>query len=101
LKNIDKIKLPFELPNVKHIYLNYPIKLKNKDLIAKKLLKHGIDTKRKYIYACSNLKIFKEFKTKCPVSERLSRETLFLPVHEKLERKDIYFMSEALRSVLG
>jgi dTDP-4-amino-4,6-dideoxygalactose transaminase len=100
LNDVKNIKIPFELPNAKHIYLNYAIRVKNKDLVSKRLLKKGIDTKRKYITSCSSMRIFKEFQTHCPISEKLAEETLCLPIHTWLTKDDIFRVAETVEEVV-
>jgi dTDP-4-amino-4,6-dideoxygalactose transaminase len=98
LNGLD-LKIPRNIPKVKNIYLNYPIRVKNKENVAKELLKRGIDVKREYIYSCSSLSIFKKFKANCPVAKKLEKETLFLPVHSALSRRDLNYIIDSLKDL--
>ncbi|MBL7197403.1 MAG: aminotransferase class I/II-fold pyridoxal phosphate-dependent enzyme [Candidatus Omnitrophica bacterium] len=93
LSGIDNVGLPVELSETKSVFLLYPIKVRDKWNLSFKLLKQGIDTRRKYFDAFIN--------TRCPVAEKLAQETLYLPVYAELEKDDIIRIAETIRRILS
>jgi dTDP-4-amino-4,6-dideoxygalactose transaminase len=101
LSNIaDDIALPVELPETRAVFLLYPIKIRDKWNASFKLLKQGIDTRKKYFgVLCTDLKIFNEVKAPCPVSEKLLQELLYLPVYAELQKDDIIKVVDNIKRI--
>lgn len=95
------IRLPHSLPYVKNIYLNYVIQVKDRDKVIKKLLRQGVDTTSGYIENCANLKEFQEFKARCPVSDTLSRDNLYLPIQPPLKERYMLHIAKSLKENLN
>ncbi|MCD6093571.1 MAG: aminotransferase class I/II-fold pyridoxal phosphate-dependent enzyme [Candidatus Omnitrophica bacterium] len=93
LSSLDNVGLPVELPETKSVFLLYPIKVKDKWNLSFKLLKQGIDTRRKYFDVPAD--------TCCPIAEKLAQETLYLPVYAELEKDDIIRIAETIRRILS
>lgn len=101
LKDIDLIKIPYIDKNVYHIYQSYVIiinKSIDRNLLSKKLLKKGIET-RFGTYACHSQPIYKSLN-KCSVSLDLFNRSLSLPLFYDLERKDIRKIVKELKQSL-
>ncbi len=97
LVDIKGIRIPKSVEGAEHVYWQYPIWVRDREKIIKKLLKKGIDTKKIYTYDCNNYIIFKKFSSHCPISEQTSEKILCLPVYHYLKEKDIVFISELLK----
>ena len=97
LNDSKEIKIPYSLPNVKHVYNHYVIKCKNKQDVLTKLLKKGVDAKRQIHEVCPELDIFSHYKSDCPVSKNINKKIIALPVGPYLNKEDIYKIYEALK----
>ena len=79
-KNCKNIILPKLIKTVKMLTSFYPILLKNRDRIAKRLKKiYGIDTRVAYRYPLYKQNLYKSKKARfvkknCPVAEKLVQE---------------------------
>lgn len=75
-------------------YLEFPVLLKQKEKIHKYLMKKGFDLKKIHYFNCS-----KEFKSKqkCYNSERVEKEILCLPNHNKINNYYIDKLTEEIR----
>lgn len=95
------LALPETAPQAKSIYLNYVICVRNRSQVMKEMFRRGIDVTNGYLEACSALEEFKVYKAECPVSERIARENLYIPVHHYLSPEDIEYIAESLKIILG
>jgi dTDP-4-amino-4,6-dideoxygalactose transaminase len=96
-KNLDEgIKRQKTVPNTKPVYHNYTIQIKKRDEFRKRLLNRFVDTQPTLMVSCSSLNEFKESSGKCPVSDELEREGLYIPVYPELKKEDIYYIAEIL-----
>ncbi len=102
-----KIKMfKYEKQN-KNAYFFYPILIKNRDKVAKKLLKvFGIDTRIAYpmpIYEqpMYKNKICKSRHLKCPNAKSISRRILNLPIFPNMSKKQIKYVVECLNNSLS
>jgi len=93
------MKIPQTLPYVKNIYLNYVIRVKDRESVIKKLLRRGIDVTAGYIESCSSLKEFREFKASSPESDTLSQDNLYLPIQPPLNRKHMHYIYRSLKEI--
>ena len=84
----------------KHVYHLYQIIVKNRDKLIKFLQKNGIDAKIHYpkpMHLQPASKIFGYKKGDYPISEKISKCILSLPVHEFIKDKDIYFVVKKIK----
>jgi len=86
------------LPMIKegntHVFTYYLIRVKNRKKFRRKLLAKGIDSKRDSNLACSHLNIFKDEYVHCPVSERISQESILIPNYPLLSEEDIIYIAD-------
>lgn len=103
LAGISGVKITEAYPDGNHVYWRYPVWVECRQEIMKSLIKHGVDCGKIYTYDCNNYRIFKEFKTNCPLSERASAKILVLPNGNYLKKEDMNFISKlfgnSIRSV--
>tara|TARA_Y100000310_G_scaffold129945_1_gene129134 strand:- start:182 stop:622 length:441 start_codon:yes stop_codon:yes gene_type:complete len=107
LQEIHEIKLPNIKPENVSTWFVFPIRVKEdiRDILINKLLEKGIQSKA-YFYPCIHLQPFykKEFgysETMFPVAERLSRQTLILPLFPALKQEDIKIVKNKLLESLN
>ena len=74
-------------------YLEFPVLFKKKEKIHKYLMSKGFDLKKIHYFNCS-----KEFKNKykCYNSERIEKEILCLPNHEKINN---YYIDNLINEI--
>jgi len=108
LKNNDNISIqPIKNNFSKNIFWVFGVVLKskiNRDLVIKKLLKKGIQT-RKFFYPMHKQTIFKKMKIfkkkeKFPNADLLSKNGFYLPSGLALKNKEIDFVSRTLNKIL-
>jgi perosamine synthetase len=90
---------PTVRPQVKHSFLYYFVRAKNRKQFRKKLILKGVDTKRDTNLACSHLSVFKDEYKFCPVSESISRENTLIPNYPALSGKDIAYLASCINRV--
>jgi dTDP-4-amino-4,6-dideoxygalactose transaminase len=86
-----KIKRQIPLKNTRHVYLNYSIEVSNREAIRKKLLLHGIDTQPTWMKSCCH---------SCPVSNKLEKTVLYLPIYESLSRDEIEYIIKTFNKII-
>ena len=93
LSGVEGIEVPDVSPEVKHVFHQYAIKIKNgkREQLIEALKKEEIESRVFYptIYLNEPYQKMGYGKGLCPVSERLSGEALSLPVHPLLSREDL------------
>ncbi len=108
LKNVSGIELPYEESWAKSIYWVYGIVIKeemgmNAEQFAKKLLEKGIET-RPFFLGMHEQPVFKKMglfaKERYPVSERLSRQGLYIPSGLTIKNSEIEYICKTIRDVL-
>lgn len=106
LKDIDSIDLPIEMPQAKHVYQMYTIKLKkgNRDALVKKLKAKGIEASVHFdppvhlqpyyqkTYSCK--------KGDLPITEKLSRSIITLPMFPQITKQQLDFLISNIRDLL-
>ncbi len=93
LENVKNLAIPAESPHEDPTYLYFRIQVPDIKNFRKKLLAKGIDTKRDDMSACSRLEIFKEYGRPCPISEKLSSESLEIPNSPNFQEDDIHYIA--------
>ncbi|MEM5766655.1 MAG: DegT/DnrJ/EryC1/StrS family aminotransferase [Candidatus Aenigmatarchaeota archaeon] len=91
LKNVEEIETPFVAGNVKHVFHQFTIKTKRRDELKEFLDKKGIQSVVYYPLPIHKQKLYQElgYRDTLPVSEKLSKEVLSLPVHPNLTKDDL------------
>jgi dTDP-4-amino-4,6-dideoxygalactose transaminase len=86
-----KIKRQISPKNTRHAYLNYSIEVSDREAIRKTLLFHGIDTQPTWMKSCS---------PSCPVSNKLEKTVLYLPIYESLSRSEMEYIIKILNKII-
>lgn len=101
LRNIKQIYIPKRIKNLKEVFHIYSLQVKKRNSLVKFLNSKGIDAKKHYpipMHLQSPLKKLHKYKKgDFPVAEKLSNETISLPVHEFLTVNQLNFMCDKIR----
>jgi len=97
LSSIDAVGIFKEKIGIKNIYLNYVIRINNREKLVKHLFKHGIDVAQGNVVSCASLKRFSEFYCDCPNSKRLDEQNLYLPIYSPLKTGHIREMAQLIK----
>ncbi len=99
LSGVNDIILPSERKNVRHVYHLFVIRTSKRDELSSFLNGEGIQTNIHYPIPCHLQRSYGFMgykKGDFPVSEKLSREILSLPMSEQLTEEDIVCISEKI-----
>lgn len=95
------IKPPFK-SDFQHVYYTYSIICKSRDELKKYLsITKGIETKIQHPFIISDhpgLKDKHNLSKKFPVGNKIKKEILSLPIHEKLNKKEIFYIIKAVNN---
>ncbi len=94
LRNVKNISVLVENAENLPTYLYFRIQVPQVRPFRKKLLSKGVDTKRDDMSACSNLKVFSEYRQSCPVAERLNVRSIEIPNNPFLNEDDIGYIAQ-------
>lgn len=81
------------------VYYTYQVQTPRRDELKAFLEARGIETKIQHPYLMSQQPVYTQ--AGCPNGERLVREILCLPAHEKLEHEDVEYVAQAVHAFLG
>jgi len=79
---------PFVDKRVKHVFHQYTVKVKNRDLVLRKLRDSGVGSGVYYPAPLHSLPFFAS-KADCPVTAELCKTVLSLPVHPALTEEEV------------
>jgi dTDP-4-amino-4,6-dideoxygalactose transaminase len=93
------IRMPIEQPNQRDIYYTYMIQTERRDELKKHLEENGVETKIQHPFLMPQQPIYQKYLRK-PVknAERIVREILCLPVHEKLSNDDLDYVVQCIEN---
>jgi dTDP-4-amino-4,6-dideoxygalactose transaminase len=105
LKNVKGIKVPFVKPNARHVFHQYTIKVDGFKLTRDELMEHlkkneigcGIYYP-KPLHLCPWLKSLGYKEGDFPVSEKLTKQVVSLPVHPSLSKQEIEKIIEVIKN---
>ncbi len=86
------VTLPTELPARRHVYHQYVIRTDRRDALMDHLAREGIASGVHYPKPPHKQRVFEDLpatRGRYPVTERLAREVLSLPVHEHLQSHEV------------
>jgi len=93
------VVLPFEDKNMSSVYYVYSIRVKNRDKLKKNLEKMGIPTNVYYpkpLHLQPALEFLDYAEGSFPVSEKVCKEIISLPIYPELSKKKIKMIAEAV-----
>ncbi len=99
LKDCLGIELPFVPKYSGHSYNQFTLKVKaeKRDALQMFLKENEIDAMVYYPKALHQQKAFIAFKNDCPISDKLSREVLSIPIHGGLKAEQLDYVSDKIR----
>ncbi len=102
LKKSDLI-LPMEKKHFKHVYHLYVIRSANRDELKDVLLKNGIQTQIHYPIPVHKQKAYiNSYKNvNLPITEKICREILSLPMHPFLNDEEVVFIVKVIENAIS
>jgi dTDP-4-amino-4,6-dideoxygalactose transaminase len=100
LKGIKEVKTVKRLRYLKEVFHLYQINVSKRDELMNFLIKKGVDAKVHYpipIHLQPAAKFLNYAKGDFPVAEQVANSTLSLPVHEYIQKKDLYLMTKYIK----
>lgn len=93
------VRTPIERSEETDVYYTYQVQTPRRDELKAFLEERGVETKIQHPLLMSQQPIYTQGG--CPNGERLVREILCLPAHEKLERDDIEYVARMVHEFFG
>jgi perosamine synthetase len=100
----DVVATPTEAPWAEHVYHQYTVRAGRRDELWDHLKREGVEAGVYYPHPLTEIPILEgraEVPADVPVSERLAREVVSLPVHPALASQDIETIAMAVRGFYG
>ncbi len=94
----DYAIIPYEHPNSKHVYHQYTIRIKNRDKLVELFKKESIGFGIYYPMGNHEQPIMQKlgYTAKLPVTEKLCKEVISVPVHPLITREDREKVAETI-----
>lgn len=98
----DTFTLPVELPGRHHVYHQFTLRVKNRDAFIPYLTKNNIGHAIFYprvLYdqpAYADMRVHQR-NVPCPISERMSREVISIPVNPQLTDAEVEYVAQTLQ----
>lgn len=97
LKDVSKIKIFKENADKKNIYLNYVIRVQNRNKFVDDLFSQGFDVSPGQVICCADQEDFKEYYCDCPMSRKMQKENIYMPIYSPLNVMHMHEIAAALR----
>lgn len=103
LRNEKNVVTPIELPDSKHVYHQYTIRIKKgkRDAVQQALTQKGINAIVYYPVPVHLLPLYKQMKWSLPLAEEASAEVLSLPIWPHIQQEVQERVVCALKEILG
>ncbi len=100
LEALDYITTPYVQDNVKHVFHQYTVRVRDRERWIEYLTKEGIGTGVYYPRPIYSQPLYKGLglRASCPEAEKASREVLSLPVHPSLSEDDLDMIIDAVEN---
>ena len=98
------LTLPSELPNSRHVYHVYAVRVKKRDQVAQMLSERGIQNNSHYPIPVHLQNGYRDLGYQAgdfPESEKMANETLSLPIYPEMTDEQVRFVSEQLKEILS
>ena len=96
LNGIVDIEIPELIDSYKHVFHQYVIKCKNRDLLKEYLLKNTIESAVYYPIPCHLQKPYAHNQGNNIISEKLAHKVLALPIAEHINEDNVKYVSETI-----
>jgi len=100
LKDVNEVILPHESHESTHVYHQFTIRCKQRDMLKDFMEKKGIPSMIYYPYPVHKQPAFRDMVIKrceTPVSDRLSEEVLSLPMHTELVPEQQSYIADTIK----
>jgi perosamine synthetase len=97
-RNLKNIILPKTMLGARHVYHQYTIRVKDRDLVISALKESGIEAGIYYPSGIHKLKSFNS-KAELPNTDLMAAECLSLPIHPGLKKRHLRFIVKTLNSI--
>jgi UDP-2-acetamido-2-deoxy-ribo-hexuluronate aminotransferase len=100
LQGIKSIKTPYQAENSTHAYHQYTLQVENRDLLKEYLQSQGIPTMIYYPIPLHFQKAYKQpgfDEGSFPISEKLSKTVISLPIHTEMKESEQTFICDILK----
>lgn len=100
LSRVEGVIPPFVREGATHVFHQYTIRVKDRELITKKLMDHGIGFGVYYPTPIHQQPLYRKmgFRDYLPNAELASAEVVSLPIHPSLSQDDLNSIVEAVRA---
>lgn len=101
LKNVKQVTLPHEMPNTKHVYHLFTLRVSKRDELVEYLASNGISTQIYYPIPCHLQKAYSFLgytEGYFPNAEQLAKETISLPMFPELSWDEITFIAQKIKA---
>ncbi len=96
LHKVKPIDTPWVHPNAGHVYHQYTIKAERRDELKAFLDTKGIGSAIFYPAPIHSLPVYNQ-KASCPVTEKICKQVISLPVHPALTENDLHQVADAVK----
>jgi len=96
LSRVKEIVICKSQAEIKCIYLNYIILIKDRQGLIDFLFDNGIDISPGFVQACAYIREFASFAADCPNSLRFEQENLYLPIYQPLNSNHMSRIAELI-----
>ncbi len=101
LSDLDGIVLPEVPQNAVGSWTEFPIVVRDRDSLYRRLLDRGQDVRYSYDRNCADLRIFQRFYRDCPNARQLMFDTLMLPLYPRYPDSQIERNIAVIREHFG
>lgn len=94
------LAVPYRLPDTRHVFHLYVVRLKNRDKVQAYLTEKGVATGIHYPIPLPSLKAYAYLghsESDFPVANRLRHEILSLPIHGSMKDQEIEYVIETVK----
>jgi dTDP-4-amino-4,6-dideoxygalactose transaminase len=98
LAHVEEVVLPDYPVGAEPIYMSFVIHHPRRDALMEALRKRGVDTTVGYMNDCSDHPLFPEYRRPSPNAARIKAEQVHLPVHPRMDSRDLKHLAESLRA---
>ncbi len=103
LKEVERVEIPNELDDRKHVYQTYAVKLKKRDEVLEGMKEKGVGVLIHYPIPLHLQPAYRELghkKGDFPVAEQIAGEILSLPMFPHMTQSQVDYVCESLKSLV-
>lgn len=96
---IEDIEIPYRVSYSTHVFHQYTLKVKDRNALQEHLKKDGIPSMVYYPVPLHLQEAYQKFSTqKCPVSEKLIKEVISLPMHTEMTQEQTKYIIQSINN---